>query len=65
MQQIVDGLVDMYIPAGMTRDCHTMGVLHILREASASLLVQLYRAIPEPPYVERATVQTSRFLYIY
>ena len=40
-----------------------MNVYHILREASASLLVQLYRAIPEPPYVERATVQTSRFLY--
>ena len=40
-----------------------MSVYHILREASASLLVLLYRAIPEPPYVERATVQTSRFLY--
>ena len=25
------------------------------------MLVLLYRAIPEPPYVERATVQTSRF----
>lgn len=27
------------------------GVLHILREASASLLVLLYRAVPEPPFV--------------
>lgn len=28
---------------------------HILREASAGLLVQLYRAIPEPQDVGRAT----------
>ncbi len=34
---------------------------HILREASASLLVQRIRAIPEPRNVERATVLTSRF----
>ncbi len=39
-------------------------VYHILREASASLLVQLRWAIPEPRNVERATVQTlTLFLY--
>ena len=36
-------------------------VLHILREASASLLVRLRWAMRRPLTVERATVQTSRF----
>ena len=42
----------------------SLAVYHILREASASLLVQLRWAIPEPPYVGRATVQTSRFHFL-
>ena len=49
-------LVDMYIPS--TADARAWAIdvfTHILREASASLLVQRRWAIPEPPFVERAT----------
>ena len=44
-------------------ECVISELLHILRGASACLLVQRIRAIPEPRNVGRATVQTSRFLY--
>ena len=45
----------MNIPSSANARAKADGIYHILREASASLLVQLYRAIPEPQNVGRAT----------
>ncbi len=44
MQQTVDVYVDMYIMPTPARERRRSVYNHILREASASLLVQLYRA---------------------
>ena len=41
----------MYILSTISARALSIGMWHILREASASLLVLLYRAIPEPPFV--------------
>ena len=55
-------LVDMYIPpTASARALVIWCFTHIQREASAGLLVQRRWAIPEPPFVERATVWLSRF----
>ena len=40
-------------------------ILHILREASAGLLVQRRWAIPEPRKVERATSMALTLFFIY
>jgi len=56
-------LVDMYFVPGISTSVLCSGALHILREASASLLVRLRWAMRRPLTVERATVQTSRFLF--
>ena len=46
----------MYIPPTARTRVYAIGVFtHILREASAWLLVLLYRAIPEPLIAGRAT----------
>ena len=56
--------MDMYIPLMTRVRTLVIGVYyHILREASACLLVLLYRAIPEPQRVGRATVRLSRISF--
>lgn len=58
------------MPCGYVRTLHLervsvrYSICHILREASAGLLVQRRWAIPEPPFVERATVWFSRNFFI-
>ncbi len=62
MQQTVDANVDMYIPPTASTRVWAIGVFtHILREASACLLVLRRWAMREPLIAERATVRLSRF----
>lgn len=64
MKQTVDAGENMYI---QLRNCAGRCFLvcrHILREASLSLLVQLYRAIPEPQRIGRVSCMAlTHFLY--
>lgn len=55
--------MDMYIPLIANSRVLPIDAYHILREASASLLVQLYRAIPEPQRVERAISMALTLFY--
>lgn len=61
MQQTVDALVDMYISSKSGARVPGVGISHILREASACLLVLRRWAMREPLIAERATVRLSRF----
>ena len=45
----------VYFHGAQARECMCIGSIYYLREASACLLVQRRWAIPEPPFVERAT----------
>ncbi len=56
--------VDMFIQFLMARECPFEDLYHILREASASLLVLLYRAFQSLKQWNGQKVQTSRILYI-
>lgn len=64
MQQTVDALVDMYISSKSGARVPGVGISHILREASACLLVLLRWAIPGPQGVGRAT-STALTLFLY
>lgn len=61
MRQTVDALGYVLIDNGM-RKC-IISILHILREASASLSVLLYRAMREPLIVGWATSMALTLFY--
>ena len=55
---------NMFIPLVVSARALVMSVaIHILREASASLLVLLYRAMRRPLQAERATVMALTLFY--
>lgn len=58
-------LMDMFILLMASARALAISVLiHIQREASACLLVLLYRAMRRPQDMERAIVRLSRFLFL-
>lgn len=66
MQQTVDVWVDLYIPSSLTRECGFWYIYNHLREASACLLVLLYRAISRASDCENEQkVQTLTLFILY
>ena len=64
MRQTVDALWICIFRQKQARERKLLAYYHILREASASLLVLLHRAIPEPQDVERATGMALTLLFL-
>ena len=65
MQQTVDAKRICIFYQWSARERQPIDVsTHILREASASLLVQRRWAIPEPPFVERATRMALTLFFV-
>ena len=63
MQQTVDALCICIYHRLVARERHQLVYRHIMREASADLLVLLIRAMRRPPIVERAAGTALTLLF--